>query len=725
MTADHFSYILSITRLILNDPDKAGQAHLKDILMSPPPALRPSRGINPCVKQQITEIRALLSKDPGLLSLFDLYLVTALLLSPEPVFKNARRFLVQHLDIHGLLGFIPPAETPGTWCCIPVVLTGNGRAYIRYMILGKILPAVFQDLTPPWAAPLFDPAAFEAVQTAARAARHLCSTADPAGLCCFPLTLPPDQPAPAPRFKGRSLGLPLALGFAALLNDHPLPRTLAATGEITDQGEIRVVAHLDLKKTGVTNHGFTALIHPSSGTGFSPSAPLTCLPADTLNQAYALFSLYAPESEQNLMLLSACLNDPEVLAKNIGTLPCAWLWWITRHGLARPAMAALTTDPHLFAACAHVFENRTAAFDIDHARAVQAMIPESSIMPHTHTAPLSVFRWFTASLALANHCGDIQDAKKWKDRGLDLADTIFATDLDLAADFFNHTLVARHNRYRFSPDLPPALARLLTLLETLYHEKCEFGCPTDLVLGRLYGTLMQHFAFCGPGCLEQTRIFSNKAARALGQDRVVEYGREWLRQYNYLTYALLDAGDLAGARHSLAICFERRDIDDLSTYLCDANTRLTPWDMAMAARYFVRDRSHPAGEHIFRHLLRRFQSDTRHSHPWQLIAFNLGRMALNLQDVSSGTTLLRQSIDLCLSPEAGPTIRVMALLPVSFLPDAALPASRVQEQWKQKIQTAASFLDSDHFAPILKRPFQEARHCIRQTPAAWFPFNYR
>ena len=727
MTSDHFSYIHSTTRLILNDPDDAGQAHLKTILMTPPPARLFSRVTDPDFKRQFTEIHSLLSRDSGLLSLFHLYLVTALISTPEPVFKNARRFLVKHLDIAALLGFTPPLETPGHWCRIPVILTRAGQVHVRYMILGKISPAACQDLMPPWAVPLFDPAAFEAIRTAAQAARTLCGSADPAGLCCFPLTPPPsfDQSDHPIRFEGKSLGLPLALGFAALLNEHTPPRTLAATGEITSQGEIRPVAHLDLKKTGAAEHRFTALIHPASGTGFSPSAQFICLPADTLNQAYALFSLYAPESEQNLMLLSACLNDPEVLAKNIGNLPCTWLRWITRHGLARPAMAALTTAPHLFAACAHIFENRAAAFDIDHARTVQALIPEAAMVQLTHTAPLSVFRWCTASLALANHCGDIQVAKKWEDKGLKLADTIFKMDLDLVVNFFNHALVARHNGYRFSPDLPPALTRLLTLLETLYHEKCNFGCPTDLVLGRLYGTLMQHFAFCGPAYLDQTRAFFQKAVRALGQDQVIEYREEWLRQYNYLTCALLDAGDLDTATRSLLAYFDCAWMDDLVERICTPDLSFTPWQTALAARYFA-GRFFPSEKNrIFKHLLKRFQSDPDSAHPRQLTAFNLGRMALSLEQEPIGTSLLHQSMDLCFSATAGPTIRVMALLPISFLPDSALPSPQQIHTWEQAIGSAVARLDGSHFSQVLNTPLLEIRSRIRQTPAAWFPFNYR
>jgi hypothetical protein len=719
--------VLGFTRLMATHSGNFGETALRQTLSTLPSNNLLLSVDHPSFSAQFHEISSLLKERPDLLYLFYLHLVTALLQTPEPEFQKARRFLADHLDFTQVPGFVPPLENREVWYNVPVILTNSDRAYIRYMILGKTMSPVFPDLMPAWVLPLFDPAARESVRTAARAARHLCGRTESTGLVCYPLTQPfPAHPQGSPpRFQGTSLGLPLALGFAALLNRRPPPRALAATGRITEQGEILAVGRLDLKKSGLETLRFKALIHPSDGSGFSPSSPLTCLPVSSLSQAYALFSLYSPESTRNLMLLSACLEDPKVLAKNIGVLPSAWLEWITRHGLARPAIAALTADPLLFAACTDIFLQKTGAFDTSHARAVQALVPERAIQAHTRSVPLSVFKWCTASLALANHCGDVENAKRWEATGQILCDTISGMDLGLVADFFNHALVARHNRYQFTPQLPETLTRLLTLLETLYAEKCEFGCPTDPVLGRLYGTLMQHFAFCGPVFLDNTRSFFQKAVQALGQDRVIEFQEEWRRQYNYLTYALLDAGDRTGASQSLLAYVDCIRMDDLVDLICTPDISLTPWQTALAARYFAENTSHPDQDRIFTHLTHRFQSDPGSAHPRQLTAFNLGCMALALGQKSMGTSLLHQSMDLCLSPGAGPTIQVMALLPVSFLPDSALPSLQQIHTWEQTICSAAARLDTSHFSQILNTPLMEIRSRIRQTPGAWFPFNYR
>jgi hypothetical protein len=706
----------------MQHPDDFGHAPLIDCLLKPPPPDLLDREDHACLEQQIHAISSLLSDHPGLLSLFHLYLAAALLQAPEPVFGKTRHFLIDHLDFAALLEFVPLPTPPGPWLSVPVVLTGAGRVYIRYFIVGKAASSASGNIMPSWAVPLFDPAALEAVQTAALAARALSGPEGPGGLFCFPLTRSAtlSHPNRLIQFQGKSLGLPLALGFAAVLNQHPLPRNLAATGEITRQGEIFPVSHLDLKRTGLEAHRFTALIYPSAGAISRSPGPVICLPASTLGQAHMLTALYSPASTKKLMLLSACLDDPALLAKNIGILPGDWIEWVTRHCLIQPAMKVLLSDPLLFADCTAVFENNARNFDTGHARALQALVPAPDLDRLSQDTPLSVFRWCTAALASANHCGDTSGARRWEKKGLQLTRTISMADPKLVADFYNTALVARHNRYRFSPTLPPELARALTHLEDVYLQNCTFGCRTDPVLGRLYGTLMQHFAFCGPAYLDQTLTFFHKAVEALGRDQVTEYRQEWLRQYNYLTYALLDAGDWKGASQSLMTCFGCTRMDDLVEQICTPDNFFTVWQTALAARYFAEKDAHPAGERIFRHLLHRFQSTPGSTHPRQLTAFNLGRMALNLQDNTAGKDLLHQSIDLCFSSDAGPTIQVMALLPIAFLPE-----SRTQKTWEQTIHSASVHLDPGHFSFLLDTPLDAARRRVRQTPAAWFPFNYR
>lgn len=719
--------VLGLTRLTATHSGNFGETALRQTLNTLPPKDFLFTVAHDSFVEPFHEISCLLKDRPDLLSLFHLHLVTALLQTPEPEFQNARHFLAGHLDFELVPGFVPPLENRDIWCGVPVILTGSVQAHVRYMILGKMRTSDFPDIMPAWALPLFDSAARKSLRTAARAAQHLCGTAGSFRLVCFPLTqpFPADLSKNSPRFQGASMGLPLALGFAALLNRHVPPRDLAATGRITEQGDILSVARLDLKKSGLETYRFKALIHPSDGSGFSPSGTITCLPVSSLSQAYALFSLYSPESSQNLMLLSACLEDPKVLAKNIGALPSAWLEWITRHGLARPAIDALTADSDLFAECTDIFLQKTGEFDIGHAKTVQSLVPEQAIQAHTRTAPLSVFKWCTASLALANHCGDVETSRGWEATGQSLCDIVSGMDLDLVTDFYNHALVARHSRYQFSPQLPETLTNLLSFLETRYVPKCEFGCPTEPVLGRLYGTLMQHFAFCGPAFLDNTRSFFQKAVQALGQDRVLEYREEWLRQYNYLTYALLDAGDRIGASQSMLAYFDCTRMDDLVEQFCNPDISFSPWQTALAARYFASNLSHPEQGRIFTHLTHRFHSDSGSDHPRQLTAFNLGCMALALGQESVGTALLHQSIDLCLSPGAGPTIQVMALLPISVLPDSVLPSPQQIQSWELVICSAASQLDPTHFSQILDTPLMEIRFRIRQTPAVWFPFNYR
>jgi hypothetical protein len=157
-------------------------------------------------------------------------------------------------------------------------------------------------------------------------------------------------------------------------------------------------------------------------------------------------------------------------------------------------------------------------------------------------------------------------------------------------------------------------------------------------------------------------------------------------------------------------------MDGLVAQIGSPDISFSPWQTALTARYFAGNRAHPARDRILKHLLQRFQSDPGSAHPRQLTAFNLGRMALALEEASTGTALLEQSIELCFSPNAGPTIRVMALLPISFLPDSALPSPQQIHTWEQTICSAAARLVSFQLPLIFILLFHSfflifCRHC--------------
>ena len=61
------------------------------------------------------------------------------------------------------------------------------------------------------------------------------------------------------------------------------------------------------------------------------------------------------------------------------------------------------------------------------------------------------------------------------------------------------------------------MKEILEFLQARYRIECDFGCTVNLVLGKLYGTLMQHYAFCGPKYIRESTAYAQKSLTALGK----------------------------------------------------------------------------------------------------------------------------------------------------------------------------------------------------------------
>ena len=330
-----------------------------------------------------------------------------------------------------------------------------------------------------------------------------------------------------------------------------------------------------------------------------------------------------------------------------------------------------------------------------------------------------------------------------------LVDRVKRLDIKLVATFFNHCLVASHNRFEFSPDLPDILEQILKFLQTEYQNQCNFDCTIHPVLGKLYGTLMQHYAFCGPEHIRKSEAYSKKALAALGAKKDNENKADWMRQYSYLTYARLDAGNFSGASKSLAQYLEMTEADVLfsipSTDLINPAPhinysekpgkrlsfvdKLSCWELALVCRFFAQVKDHPFRNPLYEQMLSlNYKIET--CHPWQLYTYNLGRIALDLGDEENARHLLEKSRSICLSSTSGPTIRVMALLPLSLMADLYEQTSnkefcKIMDQSQKKVLEASRQLDGNHFAFLQEMSFENALVKVRENPGGVFPFSYR
>ena len=131
-----------------------------------------------------------------------------------------------------------------------------------------------------------DQAAAKAVFAAAVAAKHAVGVTEALSLWCYPL-MPPNGKT---QLTGGSLGLPVSLGFMALLKGKNLSDSVVATGTIDENGNINAVNGLH-EKAACAGYGhgwrrktFAALLYPAKCNRFETDNRLDLLPVSSLEK---------------------------------------------------------------------------------------------------------------------------------------------------------------------------------------------------------------------------------------------------------------------------------------------------------------------------------------------------------------------------------------------------------------------------------------------------------
>jgi hypothetical protein len=324
---------------------------------------------------------------------------------------------------------------------------------------------------------------------------------------------------------------------------------------------------------------------------------------------------------------------------------------------------------------------------------------------------------------LANHRGDVVAADRWASRAEPLLPLARRGELHLSIDFFNHRFVSRHNLYDFSAAIPGNFLALIDFLDHRYHDQCDFGCTVEPMLGRLYGTIAQNFAFCGPAYLAETKRFAGKAIAAFGGEKIPEYREDALRQYSYLSYAWLDAGDYGQAETALLRCLHATGWPAVWAH-CDAG-QLTIFHHAAIAR-FLSDTgdSDKGGEYLSRcsHCT---QLTTTRTHPMPLWNFNLGRIAGQANLFTTAAKFFTRSLALCEMNRNQPTLFIMALLPLSGLWRLGILEKTQYTGTLSEVIGAALKLNGMHFGQLRSLAPETLLRTVWEAPQRWFPFSYR
>ena len=260
------------------------------------------------------------------------------------------------------------------------------------------------------------------------------------------------------------------------------------------------------------------------------------------------------------------------------------------------------------------------------------------------------------------------------------------------------------------------------MLERRFEVECTAGCQVNSTLGALYGSMAQNFGFCGPRFIDQTLRCADLAEKCFAEGRFLEYREESLRPFSYATYALLDAGDVEKVTEVLCSYL---DLDSLEL-VPEACEGFSPWGHAIVARFFAESEHPGMASRYLVDALRMKQGLVKPVHPWQLWLYNLGRIALALGRKQDAKNLFDESFELCLSQEHGPTVHLMALLPLAGL-DFLGECDRVRANLVgNRLRAEAQTLNPKHFRLLVEEPdLKKILSRLREKPGALFPFSYR
>lgn len=610
---------------------------------------------------------------------------------------------------------LPPALLcQASWDFAPMILAGEGHAQIYWVLVGLFKPGRQAHCWPAWWERTADREASEAVALALELA-HGRTGGD---YFLWPLLGFHDRPL----ISGGSIALPIFLAAWALSRGIS-NRLIAATGCLTISGEILPVARLEQKAALAEKYGLKTLLHPC---GLMPdradSTNLELVEVADLEEACLILEAHGPGKNQQLLYNYRALANAEHLSSSLHLLTPAVLKRRRCSTRYTEQVLSICANPALLARTVQNLEQIMHDPDgrVDLLELLLEPFSAETLRRSATQSPAAAFTLAQLQLALANRQGRIEQSRQWCELGSKLAANVAAhpEGIERQADFINRWLIhEHHNRYDFCPDLPPSILTILRSLEQLAEVAREyFGERATPVLGRLYGTLAQHYGFCGPDYLPETLRYVELSQRAFGDGRLPEYRADWRRPSNYRFYALLDAGLTDEARLAL---IDAAGFDPDKLQAADF-AQLNAYQHAALARFYRETREAPPE---YADWCRRKLWDRPRQHPWQLWTINVASF---LQDKGLEKAALEMALKICTQP--GATVRAMALMPLEQLwrrrlADDHWLAARTAETLDH---LRSSAIHQAHFAVLFQSGnWRDVLQTVSQARKRLFPFSYR
>lgn len=600
------------------------------------------------------------------------------------------------------------------WTCAPVLLARKGAGQVCRFLLGLLPKGGDAAPTPVWWGNVADPDARRAVSDV------LVRLEEVEGARVFVWPLLPD--AETVRLRGPSLALPIYLAAWGLKREMAADG-LTATGIIRADGSLQSVAYLEDKLSLASAEGFHALVtpYPPEPTMTAPDG-MELLGVSNLEEAQYIWGSYVPSEGSRLLHQYRFIGEPRWVAVNSSLL--------TPHLLKDP-----TSKARYVTALDSIAETRDLVVpwldSLEHMAGSPEACPRTMrrlldpvdvarVLDLAARFPLHGFRIAQLQVNCANHCGDPELAIRWAEVSRRLEEPLgaYEQELDFSEDRINKQFIAeRHNRYDFRASIPEDMALVLADLRTVHagrkRRSLHAVCRS---LGKLCGTLAQNYGFCGPDFLGSVEDMVRQSQEAFGEGKVPEYREDWLRQFNHLTYAFLDAKQFDRAGKALE-AYLGGPPDGLPVDRIEALNR---YQHALLSRYLAET---GLSAPIYLSWATKRCTASFQSHPWQLWLLNLGSL---VRDLDTRGALWVRSVECCLA--LGPTAHPMALLALSRL----LQSGLAEKEWLEpKIDAVLScirscMLSKEHFKTLLEaKDWRAVLHATAEQQGRVFPFSYR
>ncbi|HOV84921.1 MAG TPA: hypothetical protein PLM79_01055 [Syntrophobacteraceae bacterium] len=602
----------------------------------------------------------------------------------------------------------------GRWSAFALALARAGEGGVLWAVMGQLEGAIRGKRWPKW----WEEAADVHAREGAAFALDMLERELSRSFFFWPILPVPNPPA----VWGRSLTLPVYLAGWALARNVE-NRSLVCTGNVLEDGSLGEAGHLERKARLAAIHGFKGLLCPRGSGGLSLGAEgIEILEADDLDHAGFLWELSAGGTTGGLQEDFRSLRDPNRLAANVHLLSPGVLRWSGFDGPYAAALREISRSSTLIEDFVRNLERRVEDPNTSQDSLDRLLVPVTRefLIDLREIHPLAALKLAQVRMATASHRGRIREAEEWSSTATELTQAALrhAEGLHCKADLLNREFVHhRHNHYDFRMDLPEEVRKTLDTLRALHallkQEDPDCTLPS---LGKLYGTLAQNCGFCGPEHLEELCRYAELAREAFGNGRDPLYLADWRRQFCYVFYGLLDAGDPAGAEEILSLYLgtEPRSLTDGRIRV------LTPYEHAAMARFLAET---GADVPEYRRWMSIHLGRRPSRHPWPLWLMNAG---LCREDPAHRREAFTESALACL--RQGPTAQAMGLMPLQLLWKEGLqPHDWVRDGTRQILQEIRhSFGGQTHFSRLLEySDWEEALFEVELQKPRLFPFTYR